>query len=66
MRRLCYKLNNNFEVNIDETINSGQVFLWKKINSRWYGVDGKKILVLEDKLDKSNKITSRFFRFDDF
>jgi len=65
MRRLCYKLNNNFEVNIDETINSGQVFLWKKINSRWYGVDGKKILVLEDKLDKSNKITSRFFRFDD-
>ena len=58
-------MKDKFEINIDDTINSGQVFLWKKIDSKWYGVDGKKILILEDKLDvKSNDICN-FFRFND-
>jgi len=58
-------LKNNHEVNLEDTINSGQVFLWKKINSKWYGIDGKKILILGNALDNSNKITKKFFRFDD-
>jgi len=58
-------LKDKFEINIDDTINSGQVFLWKKINSKWYGVDGKKILILEDKLDVKSKNIHNFFRFDD-
>ena len=58
-------MKDNFEINIDDTINSGQVFLWKKIDSKWYGVDGKKILILEDKLDVKSKNIHNFFRFDD-
>ena len=58
-------MKNNYEVNLEDTINSGQVFLWKKINSKWYGIDGKKILILGDKLDNSNKVMKKFFRFDD-
>ena len=58
-------MKDKFEINIDNTINSGQVFLWKKIDSKWYGVDGKKILILEDKLDVKSKNIHNFFRFDD-
>ena len=58
-------MKDKFEINIDDTINSGQVFLWKKIDSKWYGVDGKKILILEDKLDVKSKNIHNFFRFDD-
>ena len=58
-------MKDKFEINIDDTINSGQVFLWKKIDSKWYGVDGKKILILKDKLDVKSKDIHNFFRFDD-
>ena len=58
-------MQNNFEVNLEDTINSGQVFLWKKINSKWYGIDGKKILIFGEKLDTKNKVMNKFFRFDD-
>ena len=58
-------MKDKFEINIDNTINSGQVFLWKKIDSKWYGVDGKKILILEEKLDVKSKDIHNFFRFDD-
>ena len=65
MKRLPSKLKNKFEVNLDDTINSGQVFLWKKINSKWYGINGKNILTLKEKPDTKNKIQYDFFRFDD-
>ena len=58
-------MKDNFEVNINDTINSGQVFLWKKFNSKWYGVNGKKILILDDKLNLKSKDIHNFFRFDD-
>ena len=58
-------MKDKFEINIDDTINSGQVFLWKKIDSKWYGVDGEKILILKDKLDVKSKDIHNFFRFDD-
>ena len=31
-------------INLDSTINSGQVFLWKKEGEFWYGVDGDNVL----------------------
>ena len=58
-------MKDNFEVNIDDTINSGQVFLWKKFNSKWYGVNGEKTLILEDKLNIKSRDIQNFFRFDD-
>ena len=65
MKKLPSKLKNNFETNLSDTINSGQVFLWKEFDSKWYGVNGKKVLILEEKLDKNNKDIHNFFRFDD-
>tara|TARA_Y100000996_G_scaffold378285_1_gene330857 strand:- start:28 stop:888 length:861 start_codon:yes stop_codon:yes gene_type:complete len=67
MKKLPSKLKDKFEVNLDDTINSGQVFLWKKINSKWYGINGKSILTLKDKPNIKNKRQHSFFRFgDDF
>jgi N-glycosylase/DNA lyase len=65
MKKLPSRLKNNFEVNIEDTINSGQVFLWKKFNSKWYGVNGEKMLILENKLNIKCKDIHNFFRFDD-
>jgi len=65
MKKLPSKLKDKFEVNLYDTINSGQVFLWKKINSKWYGVNGKNILIFGDIPDMKNKRVYEFFRFED-
>ena len=65
MKKLPSKLKNNFEINLDDTINSGQVFLWKKFDSKWYGVNGEKMLILEEKLDTNCRDIHKFFRFND-
>lgn len=41
-------------INLENTINSGQVFLWTKQKEFWYGVNGQDIL----KIDNLGKITS--------
>jgi N-glycosylase/DNA lyase len=55
-------------INIETTINSGQVFLWNKIGDRWIGVDGQDIIVLNQSpfstRSSSNKINN-FFREED-
>ena len=67
MKQSVSNLSGNFKVNFDYSINSGQVFLWKKIDTKWYGVDGKRILVLENaqKFKKNMKYETDFFRLDD-
>ena len=65
MKKLPSELKNNFEVDIDDTINSGQVFLWKKFDSKWYGINGEKMLILEEKLDTNCRDIHKFFRFND-
>ena len=35
-------------INVDDSIQSGQVFLWKKIDDIWYGVNGQDVLRVED------------------
>ena len=67
MRQLLSNLSHNFKINLDYTINSGQVFLWKKIKKKWYGINGNDILVLEDtkKLKENMKNVDYFFRLDD-
>ena len=67
MKQSVSNLSGNFKVNLDYSINSGQVFLWKKIDTKWYGVDGKRILVLENaqKFKKNMKYEADFFRLDD-
>ena len=37
-------MQNNCIINVENSINSGQVFLWRKNNDIWYGVNGQNIL----------------------
>jgi len=43
-----------FTIDVENSINSGQVFLWKKNETNWYGVNGQDIL----QIDKNGKINS--------
>jgi len=36
------------KINLENTINSGQVFLWKQIQNNWYGVNGQDVLRIND------------------
>ena len=61
-------MNKKFgEMSIDDTINSGQVFLWEKIKQNWYGIDGENIFVIDDKTKKfrKNQEEFNFFRQND-
>jgi N-glycosylase/DNA lyase len=56
------------KINIDSTINSGQVFLWDKIDGVWYGVNGSEVLRAEQSplnIISSQKKACDFFRQDD-
>ena len=37
-------MQNNCTINVENSINSGQVFLWRKNKDIWYGVNGQDIL----------------------
>lgn len=55
-------------INIETTINSGQVFLWNKIEDRWIGIDGQDLLILEQSpfsARSSSGSTDNFLRKDD-
>ena len=47
-------MKNKFSIDIDNSINSGQVFLWEKDGTDWYGVNGQDIL----KINKNGIIKS--------
>jgi len=42
------------KINLENTINSGQVFLWKQHQNNWYGINGQDVLRITD----SGKIKS--------
>ena len=60
-------MKDKFSINIDNSINSGQVFLWEKNGTNWYGINGQDIL----KINKNGVIKSilnsktNFFRKND-
>ena len=35
-------------INVDSSINSGQVFLWKKIEEKWIGINGQNVLKINE------------------
>ena len=51
------------EINIEDTINSGQVFLWEKKGDEWYGIDGENVLVIDEKTRKFRKNDAEFIFF---
>lgn len=52
------------EMDVDGSINSGQVFLWRKIGESWYGVDGQNVIRL-NKAETMSGPTADFARCDD-
>ncbi|HEX5458190.1 MAG TPA: DNA glycosylase [Candidatus Nitrosotalea sp.] len=54
-------------IDIENTINSGQVFLWNKIGEQWVGIDGQDILILsQSPFDaRSSGNIDNFLRTDD-
>lgn len=61
-------MQNGSTINLDHTINSGQVFLWKKIGDKWVGINGDDLLVIREepfKAISSQKQARLFFRLDD-
>ena len=47
-------MKNKFSIDVDNSINSGQVFLWEKDGTDWYGINGQDIL----KINKNGVIKS--------
>jgi N-glycosylase/DNA lyase len=36
------------KINVEHTINSGQVFLWQKFGKKWYGINGNDVLSVDE------------------
>lgn len=60
-------MQNITTINLDFTINSGQVFLWDKVGNLWYGIDGNDLLVVREpfQIVSAQKQACNFFRLDD-
>ena len=56
-----------FKIDLEHSINSGQVFLWKKENRNWYGINGQDVLKINSQglINTYSKKKTDFFRKDD-
>ena len=54
-------------IDVENSINSGQVFLWKKNENYWYGVNGQDILQIDNNgiINSYQKLKVDFFREND-
>ena len=61
------KMQNFDRINVENTIQSGQVFLWQKADGYWYGIDGQNILKVDTlgKVRSFQKSKRDFFRRND-
>jgi len=48
MKQFLYKMNKFSKINLDYSINSGQVFLWEKYGNTWYGINGSDVVSISD------------------
>ncbi len=57
-------MQNNQTINVENSINSGQVFLWRKNEDYWYGVNGQDVLRINDmgEITSHQNIRIDFFR----
>ena len=51
-------------IDVENSINSGQVFLWGKDSDNWYGINGQDILKISDsgKIETYRNVKTDFFR----
>jgi len=66
MKPFQYEMK-SIEINLEHTINSGQVFLWQKISEYWYGVDGQRVIKVDENgiIKTSDSSSCDFFRLND-
>ena len=60
--------NSNFHVNVRDTINSGQIFLWENYKDVWFVINGQNVIVMRQNPSEILKLsdeTKKFFRNDD-
>ena len=57
-------MQNNCIIDVENSINSGQVFLWRKNNNYWYGINGQDILKITNSgsVKSYQNIKTDFFR----
>ncbi|QMU53905.1 MAG: DNA repair protein [Nitrosopumilus sp.] len=57
-------MQNCYAINVENSINSGQVFLWEKDGDNWYGINGQDILKINNsgKIKTYRNIKTNFFR----
>ena len=67
MKKLLYKMQKNNTIDVEYSINSGQVFLWGKSGQYWYGINGQDILRLDKKgiIKSYQNLKTDFFRKND-
>jgi len=56
------------DINIHETINSGQIFLWENYGNKWFVIDGHDVIMAKQKpfeIITFSKKPKNFFREDD-
>ena len=56
------------DINIRETINSGQIFLWENYDDEWFVIDGQDVIIVSQipfELHTLSKNVKKFFREDD-
>lgn len=60
-------MQNYCAINVENSINSGQVFLWKRDGNHWYGINGQDILKISDsgRVKSYQNIKTDFFRKND-
>ena len=67
MKSLLFE-NFSQQINLEDTINSGQVFLWEKNGGKWYGINGNDVISVEENSKKISSFTENpvnIFRNDD-
>ena len=60
-------MKSKFSIDVDNSINSGQVFLWEKQGSDWYGIDGQDVLKIKKNgvIKSIRNLKTDFFRKND-
>ncbi|MFB5615289.1 MAG: DNA glycosylase [Candidatus Nitrosomaritimum yanchengensis] len=64
MKLFLFEMSKFYKIDLENSINSGQVFLWKKWENKWYGINGKDVLRVDKygKIKSYSKQKSDFFR----
>jgi len=64
MKSYLFEMVDYCKINLETTINSGQVFLWKKDQNNWYGINGQDILRVNSfgKIKSFSKQKTDYFR----